>query len=143
MTAAEQRAAVVAEAKTWLNTPYRHQGRVKGAGVDCGMLLLEVFSATGVIEAGAVEDYPRDWHLHRGEERYLGQVLQHAQEIAGPGQAGDIAVWRFGRSFAHGALVVDWPTIIHSYVGLGVVYGDALADQDLAERPYRMFSCWT
>ena len=25
----------VAEALTWLGTPYHHQGRVKGVGVDC------------------------------------------------------------------------------------------------------------
>lgn len=28
-------AAIVAEARTWLGTPFHHQGRVKGAGVDC------------------------------------------------------------------------------------------------------------
>ncbi|WP_445364891.1 hypothetical protein ACJJJB_00020 (plasmid) [Microbulbifer sp. ANSA001] len=142
MTEEAQRAAVIAEAETWLNTPYRHQARVKGAGVDCGMLLLEVFSAAGVIEAQTVGDYSRDFHLHRNEERYLEQLLRYADEITGPPQPGDIAVWRFGRSYAHGALVVSWPTIIHSYVGLGVVYGDAQADQDLVERPYRWFSCW-
>jgi cell wall-associated NlpC family hydrolase len=31
------RAAVVAEARSWLGTPFHHQGRVKAAGVDCAM----------------------------------------------------------------------------------------------------------
>lgn len=33
----------VAEALTWLGTPYHQQGRVKGVGVDCGTLLCEVY----------------------------------------------------------------------------------------------------
>ena len=32
MTAAER---IVAEASTWLGTPYRHQGSRKGVGCDC------------------------------------------------------------------------------------------------------------
>ena len=44
-----RRAAVVAEAATWLRTPYHHMGRVKNAGTDCLMLLAEVYEAAGVI----------------------------------------------------------------------------------------------
>ena len=33
----------VQEALTWLGTPYHHQGRVKGVGVDCGTLICEVY----------------------------------------------------------------------------------------------------
>lgn len=29
------RAAIVAEARRWLGTPYRHQASVIGAGADC------------------------------------------------------------------------------------------------------------
>ena len=35
----------VAEALTWLGTPYHHhQGHVKGIGVDCGTLVFEVYA---------------------------------------------------------------------------------------------------
>lgn len=30
-----ERAAVVAEARDWIGTPYRHQASVKHAGCDC------------------------------------------------------------------------------------------------------------
>ena len=30
-----QRLAVVAEAESWLGTPYHHEARIKGHGVDC------------------------------------------------------------------------------------------------------------
>ena len=38
MDAKEQRERenLVAEALTWLGTPYHHAGRVKGGGTDCG-----------------------------------------------------------------------------------------------------------
>ncbi|WKD48525.1 hypothetical protein [Microbulbifer spongiae] len=49
---------------------------------------------------------------------------------------------QFGCSFAHGALVVNWPTIIHCYVGLGVIYRDAVADQDLTGRCCLFFTRW-
>src|SRR5208337_4686669 len=48
-----QRQAVLAIAESWVGTPFHHQGRVKGrqGGVDCAMLLLEVFLSAGVIDA--------------------------------------------------------------------------------------------
>ena len=30
-----EQAQIVAEARTWLGTPFHHQGRLKGVGVDC------------------------------------------------------------------------------------------------------------
>lgn len=139
MTEQEQRAAVVAEARTWLGTPYHHEACVKGAGVDCGMLLRAVYIATGVMPKFEVESYPRDWHLHRGEERYLSYVLQYADEIDSPPLPGDLVVWRFGRSFAHGAIAVQWPSIIHAYIDLGVVLDNATTNLDLSQRPHRFF----
>lgn len=34
------RAAVVAEARTWIGTPFKHKQRTKGAGVDCSNLVI-------------------------------------------------------------------------------------------------------
>ena len=31
---------VVREAKTWLGTPFHHQGRLKGVGVDCAGVIV-------------------------------------------------------------------------------------------------------
>ncbi len=112
-----QRAAILAEARSWLGTPYHHEARVKGAGVDCAQLLYAVYRHAGRIPAFDIPHYPPDWHLHRDTERYLGFVLDHAVEIAGPPLPGDIAIWKFGRCFSHGAIVLEWPRIIHAYVG--------------------------
>src|SRR5437660_5143962 len=49
MTIGQRRGLVVAEAETWLRTPYHHMARVKGAGADCLTLLAEVYEKAGVI----------------------------------------------------------------------------------------------
>lgn len=109
------REQIVNEAKSWLRTPYRHKARVKGGGVDCAQLLIAVYSACGLIDPDfAVEDYPMDWHLHRDEERYLNHVLAHAHAVKTP-QQGDVALFRFGRTVSHGAIVLEWPLVIHAY----------------------------
>jgi cell wall-associated NlpC family hydrolase len=119
-----QRQRVVAESKTWLRTPYHHMGRIKGGGTDCLMLLAEVYEATGVIRHVDVPFYPPDWNLHRDSERYLQGLMRYAREIGGPPQDGDVAVFKFGRCFAHGAIVVSWPRLIHAWCGAGVVFAD-------------------
>ena len=138
-----RRAAVVAEAQSWLRTPYHHMARVKGAGADCLTLLAEVYERAGVIPHVAVPFYPPDWNLHRDAERYLEGVTRYAREVPSGGDAdppppGDVAVFKFGRCFAHGAIVVQWPRLIHAWHNAGVVYADATQGQ-LCGRPVRIF----
>lgn len=39
---------IVAEARTWLKTPFHHQGRLKGVGVDCAGVPVGVAQALGL-----------------------------------------------------------------------------------------------
>ncbi len=120
------RSAVVAEALSWLRTPYHHRGRLKGVGVDCAQFPLQVYAACGAIQPFDTGDYPPDWHLHRSEERYLGPVRRLACEIEVTDMhPGDFAVFRAGRCFAHGAIVIEWPRIIHAVVGQCVMLDEA------------------
>lgn len=138
----EQRQAVVAEALTWLRTPYHHQGSVKGAGVDCGMFLIEVFHACGHIPHIDPRPYPHDWHLHQAEEQYLGWVRQHAKPVTNrEPMAGDIILYKFGKCISHGAIVVDYPQVIHSYLGQGVVLANTLQNP-LGKRIAEVYSYW-
>lgn len=145
---AEQRQRIVTIAHSWLGTPYHCQGRVKGVGVDCLTVLAEVFAEAKLIASVEIPHYPQDFMLHRDTERYLTGLLHYAAEIDGPPQPGDIALWKFGRCFSHGAIVVAWPVIIHAYVGRGCVIEDAssasyLAMAGKAERPVKFFSYWS
>lgn len=142
MTPQQQRAAVVAEALDWLGTPYHHQGQIKGAGVDCAFLLIRVYHAVGLIPDIDPRPYPPDWHLHRGEERYLGWVLQYARPVAQP-QPGDIVLYQFGRCVSHGAIVLDWPHIVHAQMGEGCVRADAVNSPRLARQQRGFYSLWS
>jgi hypothetical protein len=76
--------------------------------------------------------------LHRDAERYLEGLTRHASEIPAP-LPGDIALFRFGRTFSHGAIVTQWPLLIHAYWNIGVVRGDATL-YPLAGRPVKFFT---
>jgi cell wall-associated NlpC family hydrolase len=134
------REAVIAEAKTWIGTPYHHMGAVKGAGVDCAQILIEVYHAVGLIPRIDVGYYPPDWHLHKSDEQYLGWVKKYAHQVETP-KPGDVALFKFGRCVSHGAIVLDYPKIIHSYFRQGCVYGDA-SQIELAGRLDSFWSLW-
>lgn len=110
-----QRTAVVAEARTWLRTPYHHRARLKQVGVDCAMLLAEVYERAGVTPHVEVGEYPPDWFMHRSEERFREWVLRCGGERVEVPEPGDVALYQFGRCFSHGAVVVEWPLIIHAF----------------------------
>jgi NlpC/P60 family putative phage cell wall peptidase len=122
----ELRAHVVAEAKSWLGTPYHHHARIKGVGVDCAQLLCAVYEACGCVPHIDRGNYAHDWHLHRGEELFIrwlemvgAKLLPHQQP-----EPGDVAVFRYGRVFSHGAVVVERccsGSVVHAYVGRGVI----------------------
>lgn len=152
MTESEERQKVLDIAKTFLRTPYHHMGKVKGAGVDCLTLLSCIFEESGLIPTIDIPYYPQDWHLHRSEERYLKGLLKYTKEIEVP-KPGDIALWKFGKCYSHGAIVVEWPLVIHSYTKVGCTYEDANASLFLKivgervlengkPRPCKFFTFW-
>jgi cell wall-associated NlpC family hydrolase len=143
MSEQEQRAAVVAAARAWLGTPYHHMGRLKGVGCDCAMFPAEVYHAAGRLPRIEVESYPIDWNLHRDQERYLAMVRAHARRTAVP-LPGDFVLYRWGRTLAHGAIVLAWPMIIHAVRNLGVVEEDASLNARLADpgRERHFYTLW-
>ena len=84
--------------------------------------------------------YLMQWHLHRGEEMYLKYVLDlGAKEVVRP-EPGDFALWRMGRLFSHGAIVLEWPRVIHAVNPFGVVISDASTDGRLMRKERRFFT---
>jgi cell wall-associated NlpC family hydrolase len=121
------RTSVVEEVKGWLKTPWHHEARIKGAGVDCGMLILGVYENLGLIPHVDPPHYGPDFMLHRSDEWYIEIILKFADEIfKEPYLPGDAIVFKHGRIYSHGGIIVVWPLIIHaSAPERCVLYGDA------------------
>jgi cell wall-associated NlpC family hydrolase len=128
-----KREKIVSEALTWVSTPYHHAARVKGGGTDCAMILIEVYSAVGLIENFEPKYYPMDWALHRGEERYLENVLKYAEETDTP-KIGDIIVYKFGRCISHAGIYIGDGHIVHAWMRSGNVTISRIDEGELADR---------
>ena len=131
MSESEVRQRIVDEAKSWVGTPYVSNGMIKGkrGGTDCAMFPLAVYAVCGLIpKEFDPRPYPPQWHVHRNEEKYVEYVLRFADEVKGPPErmplAGDFVMFKIGHLFAHGAIVIAWPTVIHAVGGAMVVPED-------------------
>ncbi len=122
-------ALVVEQARQWLGTPYIHQGRVKGAGVDCAGLIIGVAHALGVssFDTMAYGRLPSGDALHK----MLRAQAMPAGEHWLPGQ---IALLRFDAEPAHLGILGDYASspnglsLIHAYSHTGCVTEHRLAD---------------
>lgn len=148
MTIAEQRAAVIASAKSWLRTPFIDNAMVKGCGVACGPLLIAVYRSIGIqIQEPNWSLFPKDWHMHTQEERYYNMVAEYASPVEKP-EPGDMVLFRFNnqnrpaRPYCHGGIIIEWPQIIHAYWGKGVEYAD-VSKGPLEKREKVFLSPWT
>lgn len=115
--------AVVAEALTWLGTPYRHQGRRKGVGCDCMGLVLGVWRGLYGVVPEMPGPYAPDWAEAGGEERFLGGVRRHFREKSeGEMTAGDLLLfrWRPHLPAKHAGILAGPGSFIHAYEGMAV-----------------------
>jgi cell wall-associated NlpC family hydrolase len=138
-----QRDAVIAEAMTWLGTPWRHMARVKGVGVDCANLPIGVYAAAGLIGDFDPAPYPRDWHIHKDHERIIPVIEGFGREIDPLAvQKADLLVFKIGRVFSHCAIVIEPGRLgVHASLRARMVtLCDLDRDQDLITSQRRAFT---
>ncbi|MFK7877440.1 MAG: peptidase [Paracoccaceae bacterium] len=118
---------IVAAARGWIGTPYRHQHSVKGAGCDCLGLLRGVWREVLGAEPEAVPPYSQDWSEPTGDEGLWRAAQRHLKPkpLLVPG-VGDVLLFRMrdGSIAKHLGLQADVspvPTFVHAYSGHGVV----------------------
>jgi NlpC/P60 family putative phage cell wall peptidase len=117
------RTAIVAEARAWIGTPYRHQASLKGVGCDCLGLVRGVWRAVCGAEPQPVPPYAPDWAEASGREALATAARDHLIEID-PAQfaPGDVLLfrWRAGLAAKHAAIVSAPELMIHAHDGAAV-----------------------
>ena len=80
-----RRTDIVAAARTWIGTPYRHQASLKGVGCDCLGLLRGVWREVVGAEPERAPAYSRDWAEASGREAMLDEAARYLLLVAGGG----------------------------------------------------------
>jgi len=122
MSNALTRAAVLACAESWLDTPYRHQSSVKGVGTDCLGLIRGVWRELYGAEPEHPPAYTPDWGELSGEETLRDAAMRWLTPVATP-QVGDVLLFRMVPTgpCKHLAILSTPDQILHAYWGKSVV----------------------
>ncbi|MEL7459766.1 MAG: NlpC/P60 family protein [Pseudomonadota bacterium] len=123
MTAAA-RARIVATARSWIGTPYRHQASVRGAGADCLGLVRGIWREVVGPEVEVAPAYSFDWGETGRREVLFEAARRNLREVALPGHAGDVVLFRMrekGIAKHLGVLTEGGARFVHAFTGHGVV----------------------
>lgn len=128
--AAVDRAAVVAAARGWIGTPYRHQASLKGVGCDCLGLVRGIWRELHGDEPEAPPPYRADWAETGAAETLLAAAGRHLTPAPLTAfRPGDVLLFRMTPEacIKHCAIVSavqpgdPEPRIVHAYWGRAVV----------------------
>lgn len=122
----ERRARIVAEARSWIGTPYHHRASARGAGADCLGLVRGVWRAVMGAEPEALPAYAPDWAEAIRQETLADAAARHLVPVTPAHMApGDVLLFRFRAHLPakHCALLATPDTLIHAYDGAAVCEG--------------------
>jgi NlpC/P60 family putative phage cell wall peptidase len=122
-----ERVEIADEVRKWVRTPYHHQARVLGVGVDCVQLIVGTGEPIGILELDEYFRRNKEWHnysrtpnpraliafcdryLHRiPKESYkLGDILVFAWRAHMPQHFGIVSSWEPKR-MVHAHSEVKW-----------------------------------
>ncbi|MEO6964997.1 MAG: hypothetical protein ABI076_03770 [Acidobacteriaceae bacterium] len=144
MAIQEQKSAVLAEAQTWMGTPFRDGAMVKGqhGGVDCSYLLKACYCGHGAPDTVDLPLYNLQFMLNRIDETYIEELLKYYREIrAEETMAADVCLLRWGHIYSHGMILLEpWPgRVIHALNPFGVIESNGAIDSRIVAtvRKYR------
>jgi NlpC/P60 family putative phage cell wall peptidase len=113
-----RRAAVLAEVRRWIGTPYQHQASCLGAGTDCLGLVRGIWRALYDVEPCEIPPYRPDWDDGPGTECLLDAARLHLSQTDLP-RPGDVILFRprLDGPAKHCAILSAPDRIIHAYWG--------------------------
>ena len=115
------RTRIIAEARAWIGTPYRHQASLQGVGCDCLGLVRGVWRALHGVEPETTPAYTRDWAEALGVESLAEAARRHLEELADPHTfaPGDVLLFRYANRYpAKHATAPD--LMVHAHDGVAV-----------------------
>lgn len=124
MSAAPLGEQAVAEARTWLGTPYRHQASLRGVGCDCLGLLRGVWRGLYGDEPERPPPYSSTWaeSAPPGSDPFLQAAARHLLAVDEPlsryvPEAGDVLLFAFREHLParHCAVASGPDTMIHAH----------------------------
>jgi NlpC/P60 family putative phage cell wall peptidase len=114
---------IIAEARSWIGTPYRHQASLKGVGCDCLGLVRGVWRAVIGDEPERAPPYAPDWAEATGVESLADAAARHLIPIpVAVFSPGDVLLfrWRAELPAKHAAIVTAPDRIVHAHDGAAV-----------------------
>jgi NlpC/P60 family putative phage cell wall peptidase len=117
------RAAIVAAARGWIGTPYRHQASLRGVGCDCLGLLRGVWRDRFGAEPEVPEPYSPAWAELAEGDPLLAAAMRHLVPTGdGIIRAGSVLVFRWRPQVAakHCGIATDAGHFIHAHDGASV-----------------------
>lgn len=121
---APDRAAIVAVARRWIGTPYRHRASLEGVGCDCIGLVRGVWREFWGDEPEPLPAYTPDWAESGGVESLLAVGRRHLVPVAvAAAHEGDVVLfrWRPDVPAKHVGILVAADRFVHAYDGAAVV----------------------
>jgi NlpC/P60 family putative phage cell wall peptidase len=118
-----QRELIIAEARSWIGTPYQHQASLKGVGCDCLGLVRGVWRAVMGEEPERAPPYAPDWAEAACGEPLAEAAARHLQPmVCDQFGEGDVVLfrWREGLAAKHLAIVTASDLMVHAHDGAGV-----------------------
>lgn len=113
---------IVAQARTWLGTPFHHQARLKGKGCDCLGLIIGVVDELGLkdIQGRLLSSYDEITYPKEPDGAYLIDKLTDilTEVPIADAHAGDLALFKVRENPQHLAILTDYEGglgMIHSF----------------------------
>ena len=111
---------IIAAARSWIGTPYRHQASVKAVGCDCLGLVRGVWREVLGTEPETMPAYSPDWAEAGGRETLVEAASRHMMPVAyADMQPGDLLLFRWRRHLPakHAGILASDVSFIHAQDG--------------------------
>jgi len=114
---------MIAAARACIGTPFHHQGRKPGVGLDCIGLVIVALSAAGI----PVRDRA-DYGRRPDGKSLIAALEDHGARKSSAIEAGSILVFRYDGQPQHVALATGADSMIHSFAPAGEVVETTIGD---------------